>query len=94
MAVNPYRLSPLPAVADFLLERAPQNQDLQDALDDGLEDYVEGGEVIMQALRWGLDEWLSESRYLLMSTNQFTQPFVWLAGSAHIEAVQAFRDLL
>jgi hypothetical protein len=94
MSVNPYRLSPLPAVADFLLERAPHNEDLQAALDDGLEDYAEGGEVIMKALRAGLDEWLDEASYQLRGTNEFTQPFVWLAGSAHIEAVQAFRDLL
>ncbi|MVN79320.1 hypothetical protein GO988_23555 [Hymenobacter sp. HMF4947] len=88
------RLSPLPPVADFLLENAPHNQTLQDALDDGLEDYTEGGEVIMMALRDGLDEWLSHSSFLLRQTNQFTQPYVFLAGSAHIEAVQAFRDLL
>lgn len=94
MALDHLRLSPLPAVAAFLVQRAQSNQQLQDALDDGLDDYTQGAEVIVTALRDLLDEWLEEGRQQSYEVNQGTEPFKWLAISDHLEIVQQFRDLL
>jgi len=88
------RLSPLPEVAAFLVQRAQQNHELQDALDDGLENYTQGAEVIMKALAVLLDEWLEEGALVLHNTDQFTDPHAWLAISDHLEVVQQFRELL
>lgn len=94
MALDHIRLSPLPDVAAFLVQRAQVHQPLQDALDDGLEDYTEGAEVILTALRALLDEWLEEGRQQSYEVNKDAEPFKWLALSDHLEIVEQFRQLL
>ena len=94
MTLSRFSLSSLPPLAPFLVQRAQQNEELQAALDDGLEDYTEGAEVILTALRVLLNEYLHEGQQLLVETNQGMEPFKWLAMSDQLEAVQLFRDLL
>ena len=94
MPITRFRLSPLPPVAAFLVQRAQTHQPLQDALDDGLEDYEQGAEVIVEALRALLDAWLAEGEEQLLRVNEFTEPFKWLAMTDHLEVVQGFRQLL
>lgn len=94
MATSRFALSPLPALPGFLVQRAQFNEQLQAALDDGLDDYTEGAEVMLTALRALLDEWLSEGGETLYNTNQFTEPYMWLAISDQLEVVQTFRNLL
>jgi hypothetical protein len=94
MSTTFFRLSPLPYLPSFLIQRAQTNEELQAALDDGLEDYTEGAKVILTALRDLLDDWLNEAREELYNTNQFTDAYKWLAINDHIAVVQAFRDLL
>ena len=88
------RLSPLPPVAAFLVAHAQGNEELQAQLDDGLEDYTQGAEVVLEGLRAGLDAWLEEGRETLYRTSQGAEPFVWLAISDHLEIVEQFRELL
>ncbi|MGI4871235.1 MAG: hypothetical protein ACRYFX_08665 [Janthinobacterium lividum] len=85
-----FRLSPLPEVAAFLVERAQGHEPLQDAIVDEEVD----AEVVLEALRMLLDTWLEEGRELHYQVDQFTEPYTWLAISDHLEAVQTFRDLL
>ncbi|MBO2007557.1 hypothetical protein [Hymenobacter negativus] len=94
MSLSRFTLSVLPQLAPFLVQRAQANEALQAALDDGLEDYTEGAEVMLTALRALLDEYLHEGQQQLFETNQALEPFTWLAISDQLEAVQAFRDLL
>jgi hypothetical protein len=94
MTLSRFSLSSLPQLAPFLVQRAQANEELQAALDDGLEDYTEGAEVILIALRALLNEYLHEGQQLLYETNQSLEPFKWLAISDQLEAVQTFRDLL
>ena len=94
MTLSRFSLSSLPQLAPFLVQRAQQNEELQAALDDGLEDYTEGAQVMLTALRALLDEYLHEGQHLLFETNQGLEPFKWLAISDQLEAVQTFRDLL
>jgi hypothetical protein len=94
MALDHLRLSPLPDVAAFLVQRAQSNDELQAALDDGLDDYTQGAEVVLTALRALLDEWLDEGRQQSYEVNRDAEPFKWLALSDHLEIVQHFRDLL
>ncbi len=94
MSTTRFNLSALPALADFLVQRAQTNDTLQSALDDGLEDYTQGAEVILDALRALLDEWLEEGQQALYEANEFAEPFKYLAISDQLAAVQAFRDLL
>ncbi|WP_210521909.1 hypothetical protein [Hymenobacter terricola] len=94
MSTSRFALSPLPALATFLVQRAQGNEQLQAALDDGLEDYMEGAEVMLTALRALLDEWLSDGQEVLFTTNEFTEPYKWLAIADQLEVVQTFRNLL
>jgi len=94
MTLSRFSLSSLPQLAPFLVQRAQINEELQAALDDGLEDYTEGAEVMLTALRALLDEYLYEGQQQLFETNQGLEPFKWLAISDQLEAVQTFRDLL
>ena len=94
MALDHIRLSPLPDVAAFLVQRAQGNDELQAALDDGLDDYTQGAEVVLTALRDLLDAWLNEGQETLLNTSQGAEPFKWLAISDHLEIVQQFRQLL
>ncbi|MBF9239467.1 hypothetical protein I2I05_18890 [Hymenobacter sp. BT683] len=89
-----FRLSTLPALAGFLVQRAQGNAQLQAALDDGLADYEEGAQVMLTALRALLDEYLEEGQQLLFQTNQFAEPYKWLAMTDQLEVVQTFRNLL
>jgi hypothetical protein len=94
MTLAHLRLSPLPAVAAFLVQRAQRHEPLQAALDDGLADYTQGAEVILEALRALLDEGLQEGQQVLDETNPFADPFQVLAVTDHLQVVQAFRELL
>ena len=64
------------------------------ALDDGLEDYTQGAEVVVKALCALLDEWLNEGHEVLHNTDQMGNPYVWLAIKDHLEVIEAFRRLL
>jgi hypothetical protein len=88
------RLSPLAGLPDFLNQHALANQDLNDALVDGLENDEQGADVVMDALRAALDGWLYEAREQQYRTPQFTNPFEYLAIVDHIAVVEAFRELL
>lgn len=89
-----FTLSPLPPLGAFLVERAQRNEELQAALDDGLEDYTQGATVVLTALKALLDEWLEEGQQGQREVNQFTEPYKWLAIAEHLAAVQTFRNLL
>ena len=94
MALSHFTLASLPSLAPFLVQRAQTNEQLQAALDDGLEDYTEGAEVMLTALRALLNEYLQEGQHQLFETNQALEPYKWLAIADQLEAVQTFRDLL
>ncbi|UOQ96618.1 hypothetical protein MUN81_15385 [Hymenobacter sp. 5317J-9] len=94
MPLTRFRLSTLPALAPFLVQRAQTNEPLQAALDDGLADYTEGAEVMLTALRALLDEWLHEGQQTLFEVDEFADPYKWLAMSDQLEVVQTFRNLL
>lgn len=89
-----FRLSTLPPLAEFLVQRAQQNEQLQAALDDGLADYTEGAEVMLTALRALLDEYLSEGQQRQHEVDQWHEPFKWLALSDQLEVIETFRNLL
>ena len=94
MPLTRFRLSPLPKLATFLVQRAQQNEVLQAALDDGFEDYSEGAEVMLSALRALLDEYLDEGQDVMRHTDEFGEPYKWLAIADQLEVVQTFRNLL
>ena len=94
MSNSRFNLSTLPPLGAFLVERAQHNDELQAALDDGLADYTEGAEVILTALRALLDAYLEEGQQLQFRTNEFTDPYKWLAITDQLEVVQTFRSLL
>jgi hypothetical protein len=94
MALTRFRLSTLPDLAPFLVQRAQANEQLQAALDDGLADYTEGAEVMLTALRALLDEWLHEGQQALFETDEFGEPYKWLAMNDQMEVVATFRQLL
>ena len=92
--LDAFRLSTLPALGPYLIERAQHQPDLVAALDAG--DYTQGAALGVATLGSLLDKWLAEGQQQLDQTNQATDTYTYkyLAIHAHLAAVQTFRELL
>jgi hypothetical protein len=86
-------LSPLPPMSSWLVEHGVRDEDLTEAVDNA-DSYAEVAPAVVDALGRALDEWLEYSNTKRYEKDAFTEPYVYLAMTEHIEVVQAFRDLL
>jgi hypothetical protein len=90
--LDPFRLSTLPALGPYLIERAQHQPHLLATLEAG--DYTQGAALGVATLGTLLDEWLADGQRELDLTNEATDAYKYLAIHAHLAAVQTFRELL